>query len=211
MELHGCAKVLTFFKEKDVTVESLVTDRHLGIKGHMRTKEPQTRHYFDAWHFAKGISKKMLKASKYARCEVLAYWAQPASNHPYWCAANCEEDGKLLVGMWKSINNHALDKHTGHGGTYNRCVHDTVVGDREWLSLGHTPAHKRFVGITMQKVLLRDWSTCHLQATHTTLSRIIVCSSGSHRSLWRLQAPSCMQEPDWLLCTTTKTLGGFEL
>lgn len=49
-----------------------------------------------------GISKKMLKASKYARCEVLAYWAQPASNHLYWCAANCEEDGKLLVEMWKS-------------------------------------------------------------------------------------------------------------
>ncbi|XP_040358693.2 uncharacterized protein LOC115313580 [Ixodes scapularis] len=177
MELHGCAKGLTFFKEEDVTVEALVTDRHLGIKGHMRSKEPQTRHYFDAWHIAKGISKKMLKASKYARCEVLAYWAQPASNHLYWCAANCEEDGKLLVEMWKSINNHALDKHTGHGGVYDRCVHDTLVGDREWLSLG-TPAHKRFVSITMQKVLLRDLEhvspaghTYNLESYHSMLIR----------------------------------------
>ncbi|KAG0432298.1 hypothetical protein HPB47_020988 [Ixodes persulcatus] len=101
MELHGCAKGLTLFKKEDVMVEALVTDRHLGIKGHMRTKEPQTHHYFDTWHIAKGISKKMLKASKYTRCEVLAYWAQPASNHLYWYATNCKEDEKLLVEMWK--------------------------------------------------------------------------------------------------------------
>lgn len=44
----------------------------------------------------------MLAASKYAGCGALVQWAQPASNHVYWCAANSEGDGKLLVDMWKS-------------------------------------------------------------------------------------------------------------
>ncbi|KAG0435382.1 hypothetical protein HPB47_018520 [Ixodes persulcatus] len=116
----------------------------------------------------------MLAASKYAGCGALVQWAQPASNHVYWCAANSEGDGKLLVDMWKSINNHALDVHTGHGGIYNRCLHDPLIGEREWLSPG-TPAYKRFAAITTQRLLLRDLEhvspaaqTYNLESYHST-------------------------------------------
>ncbi|CAN7942298.1 unnamed protein product, partial [Ixodes hexagonus] len=175
MELYGCMKGLTFLKGEGVMVEALTTDRHASIKGHMKKKEPNTLHYFDTLHIAKGISKKVQAASKYTGCGVLASWAQPASNHIYWCAANSEDDGKLLVEMWKSINNHVLDKHTDHGALYNRCVHDTVLGDREWLSPG-TPAHRRFVAITTQPMLLKDLEqvspegqTYNLESYHSLL------------------------------------------
>ncbi|XP_040065694.3 uncharacterized protein LOC115319455 [Ixodes scapularis] len=177
MELYGCVKGIDFLKQQGITIEDLVTDRHVAIKGHMKTKEPEIHHYFDAWHIAKGVSKKMLAASKYAGCGALVQWAQPASNHVYWCAANSEGDGKLLVDMWKSINNHASDVHTGHRGIYNRCLHDPLIGEREWLSPG-TPAYKRFAAITTQRLLLRDLEhvspagqTYNLESYHSTLTR----------------------------------------
>ncbi|CAN7985428.1 unnamed protein product [Ixodes hexagonus] len=75
------------------------------------------------------------------------------------------------------MNNHALNKHTGHGGTYDRCVHDTLVGEREWLSPG-TAAYKRFTGITTQRTLLRDMEhvspvghTYNLESYHSTVIR----------------------------------------
>lgn len=54
MEKQGLIKGLTRLKEKGVTVLSLTTDRHPAIKKHMRTEEPQIKHYFDVWHTVKG-------------------------------------------------------------------------------------------------------------------------------------------------------------
>ncbi|CAN7993799.1 unnamed protein product [Ixodes pacificus] len=54
MELYGCVKGVDFLKRQGITIEDLVTDRHVAIKGHMKTKEPEIHHYFDAWHIAKG-------------------------------------------------------------------------------------------------------------------------------------------------------------
>ncbi|CAN7995252.1 unnamed protein product, partial [Ixodes hexagonus] len=54
MELYGCVKGINFLKGEGITIEDLVTDRHVTIKGHMKTKEPEIRHYFDPWHIAKG-------------------------------------------------------------------------------------------------------------------------------------------------------------
>lgn len=54
MELYGCVKGIDFLKRQGITIEDLVTDRHVAIKGHMKTKEPEIHHYFDAWHIAKG-------------------------------------------------------------------------------------------------------------------------------------------------------------
>ncbi|KAG0442911.1 hypothetical protein HPB47_015492 [Ixodes persulcatus] len=42
-----------FLKREGITIEDLVTDRHVTTKGHMKTKEPEIHHYSDPWHIAK--------------------------------------------------------------------------------------------------------------------------------------------------------------
>lgn len=54
MEKKGLIKGLEFLQSSGITVKSLTTDRHSGIKKHMREKEAEILHYFDVWHVAKG-------------------------------------------------------------------------------------------------------------------------------------------------------------
>ena len=55
MELEGLKRGLAVFKEEDVTVEQLVTDRHPSVKKYMREQNADIVHYFDVWHMAKGL------------------------------------------------------------------------------------------------------------------------------------------------------------
>ncbi|EEC09714.1 hypothetical protein IscW_ISCW007340 [Ixodes scapularis] len=54
MVLYGCVKGIDFLKGEGITIEDLVTDRHVTINGRMKTKEPEIHHYSDHWHVAKG-------------------------------------------------------------------------------------------------------------------------------------------------------------
>ena len=45
--------MLEFLKE-DLTVGTLVTDRHQQITKWIKEEHPNVKHYFDVWHVAKG-------------------------------------------------------------------------------------------------------------------------------------------------------------
>ncbi|XP_077551794.1 uncharacterized protein LOC144165999 isoform X2 [Haemaphysalis longicornis] len=154
MEKFGCVKGLGELRENGVEVASLTTDRHAAIKKHMRTKEPDVLHKFDVWHVAKGIKKKLVAVSKRAECAELQEWVQPVVNHLYWCVAVSKGDGLLLVAMWRSMLNHVVNVHSGHGDAYPRCVHDGIP-DGKWLLPG-TPSYARLLTIATERTLLKD-------------------------------------------------------
>ncbi|KAH6920774.1 hypothetical protein HPB50_028237 [Hyalomma asiaticum] len=132
MEKYAFVKSLKVVKERRLKVTSVTTDRHVQITKHMRMNEPTVKHYFDAWHISKGIKKKLAAHSKRAGCSVLELWIQPASNHLHWCAAISDGNAELLTDMWKSMERHVANVHSGHSGLYTHCAHGDL-GERQWL------------------------------------------------------------------------------
>ncbi|KAL9951461.1 hypothetical protein ACROYT_G044124 [Oculina patagonica] len=52
MELEGLKRGLAVVKNAEVTVATLITDRHSGVKKYMRINEEQIDHRFDCWHLS---------------------------------------------------------------------------------------------------------------------------------------------------------------
>ncbi|KAL1434625.1 hypothetical protein MTO96_011490 [Rhipicephalus appendiculatus] len=78
-----------------------------------------------------GLKKKLLAASRKHR--VLSPWIRSIINHLYWVAAMGQGDGDLVVSMWRSLLNQVCDKHDGHDGPYEKCLHEQLE-DREWMN-----------------------------------------------------------------------------
>ncbi|KAH7961481.1 hypothetical protein HPB52_009362 [Rhipicephalus sanguineus] len=152
MEKQGLAKCLTAVEELGIHIGSLTTDRHPGVKQYCRKHKPNIPHWYDVWHVGKGLKKKLLAASR--RHRVLSPWIQSIINHLYWVAAMGQGDGDLVVSMWRSLLNHVCDKHDGHDGPYEKCLHDQLE-DREWLS-PTSPAFLQLKTIVDNPLLLRD-------------------------------------------------------
>ena len=55
MELEGLKQCLKTLETKGMTIQSLTTDRHMGVKAFIR-ELGTIIHYFDVWHVAKGIA-----------------------------------------------------------------------------------------------------------------------------------------------------------
>ena len=60
MEKEGLARVLSFISRKQLTIQSLVTDRHRQINKWIRETHPEIKHYYDVWHVAKGVNSILL-------------------------------------------------------------------------------------------------------------------------------------------------------
>lgn len=60
MEKEGLIRGLAFFSDVGVPIKSLTTDRHSGIKKHMRQHHSTIVHYFDVWHVAKGMKRLLV-------------------------------------------------------------------------------------------------------------------------------------------------------
>ncbi|XP_042148053.1 uncharacterized protein LOC120839234 [Ixodes scapularis] len=176
MEKEGLLKQLQFFKEKGIKIRSLVTDRHPATRKHMKTHEPGIDHFFDIWHISKSVKKKLTAASKRAGCQDLQIWIQTATNHMYWSARAAGGDEKLLIDIWLSMHNHVINKHSGHEGTYGRCLHgDMPEPTRPWMD-PNSQAYNQFKSITGNKLLLKDLAqmsphgqTYALEAFHSVL------------------------------------------
>ena len=54
MELEGLKRGLAFLEGNKVTVQDLVTDRHVQVKSYIAKEKKDIHHYFDVWHCAKG-------------------------------------------------------------------------------------------------------------------------------------------------------------
>ncbi|WAR31785.1 hypothetical protein MAR_034327 [Mya arenaria] len=115
----------------DVNVQNIITDRHSSIKKYLREEEPAINHWFDVWHVAKGVNKKLEAAGRKKGCEKLKMWARSISNHLYWCAASSAGNGPLVQAKWVSILNHVSNIHEGHNELFPTCLHGPV--DRNWV------------------------------------------------------------------------------
>lgn len=132
----------------------LVTDRHSQVKAFMKRDRPDVIHWFDCWHIAKGIYKKLESSGKKKMCDKLLEWARSISNHIYWCAASSNGDGDLVHDKWVSILNHVTNVHEGHGGKYARCQHDQL-DDRNWMKRG-SKAYDELEKIVLGRSLVKD-------------------------------------------------------
>ncbi|KAG0416988.1 hypothetical protein HPB47_005984 [Ixodes persulcatus] len=104
----------------------------------------------------KRVKKKLNAAQKRAGCQPLEEWTQATTNHMYWSAMAAGGNKELLVEIWLSMQNHVIDKHTGHGGSYTRCVHNEILeATKMWMD-PNSPAYNHYKQITGNKRLLKD-------------------------------------------------------
>lgn len=54
MEKEGLIRSTTFLEEQGLSVETIITDRHVQIRKWLRENMPHIEHLFDVWHIAKG-------------------------------------------------------------------------------------------------------------------------------------------------------------
>ena len=137
MELEGLDRSLDLLVSRyGIKVHSIITDRHVQVIKFLREQYSTTRHYFDVWHVAKGLAKKLELVSKRKDCEAIAPWIKSIANHLYWCAASSGGNGQLVVAKWKSLINHICNVHTHHDPLFPKCLHGDLDDNRAWLEIG---------------------------------------------------------------------------
>ena len=59
MELEGAKLSFKYLKDlSGLKIPTFISDRHRGVAKWIRENHPDTRHYFDQWHIAKGIRER---------------------------------------------------------------------------------------------------------------------------------------------------------
>ena len=93
--------------------------------------------FFDIWHVARSITKKLLKTSKEKGCEIIAHWIRGIRKHLYWCATSTKQGfGALKVAKWNSFMRHVANKHKDHPDPlYKECNHRDLE-PRKWIKVG---------------------------------------------------------------------------
>lgn len=142
MELEGLKRCFKYLDQHNISVKTFVSDRHTSIAKWMRTdpdRKDITNHYFDLWHIAKGLSKKLLKLSKCSGCEIVRPWMRSIKRHLYWCVLSTKQGyGKLVVAKWQSVIRHIANVHTDHNSPlFPNCLHDKNIEDRLWIPQGN--------------------------------------------------------------------------
>lgn len=114
-----------------------MSDRHRGIAKWTRENCRDTLHYYDIWHVAKSVTKKLLAASKETGCGAIKDWIKAIKRHMYWCATSTKTGfGDLIVSKWKSFTRHVANLHTNHPDPlYKKCHHGNLE-PRKWIKRG---------------------------------------------------------------------------
>ncbi|WP_316399562.1 hypothetical protein, partial [Bradyrhizobium sp. 33ap4] len=68
MELEGLKRGLSYLRDADINVTTLVTDRHCQIRKYIENNYPDMAHQFDCWHVAKGKAKFISLACTAVTC-----------------------------------------------------------------------------------------------------------------------------------------------
>ena len=98
MRLEGAKRCFSYLQNNaQVKIPVFISDRHSGISKWIREKQPNTAHYYDIWHVAKTVTKRVLKASKNKGCEILKDWTKAIKNHLYWCVTSTKQGFVDLV------------------------------------------------------------------------------------------------------------------
>ena len=149
MELEGLTRSMNYLLGENLSIGTLITDRHRAIGKWIRTALPTTEHVYDVWHIAKGmythmhnvyvtlnvsvhvflhwnigLKKKLVALSKERDCALVGEWIRSIINHLYWCASSTPDgNGDIIVAKWISVVNHIRNRHTRHGKLFPKCLH----------------------------------------------------------------------------------------
>ena len=140
MELDGCKRSFDFLMTTaGLAIPVFVSDRHKGIIKYIRKSHPAIKHFFDQWHVAKGLVKKMLVASKEKGYERIKDWTKGIRNHIYWCSTSTVGCFKsMILAKWKSLMRHITNKHEDHPDSlFPKCVHNEIE-KRKWIKVGRS-------------------------------------------------------------------------
>ena len=137
MELEGAKLCFTNIKKAGLSITSFISDRHRGVAKWIRETQPATTHFHDLWHVCKGLTKRLLQASKETANEIIGDWIKGIRRHLFWCAISTKQGfGDLIVSKWKSIMRHIANKHMEHPDTlYKECAHGDLE-ERDWIKIG---------------------------------------------------------------------------
>ncbi|XP_064482816.1 uncharacterized protein LOC135395651 [Ornithodoros turicata] len=151
MEAYGLLKCLAFLEVHDMTVDTLVTDRHSVVK------------------------KKLLGLSRSTKHQVVQLWIDSLTRHAYWCPRTSGDDGDLCLAKWVSAVNHIVDIHEHDNPLYQICYHGALSEPRQWLR-EDTETYRRVQDILLSPALLKDIpflssqeQTYGLEAFHSVL------------------------------------------
>ncbi|XP_039652637.1 uncharacterized protein LOC120556890 [Perca fluviatilis] len=174
MEKEGLKRSLALLEASGVTLDCIVTDRHLQIKKYLREKG--ITQYFDVWHIDKGMSKNIDKLAKEKDCEVVKKWQQSIRNHLYWTASS-SKTGPEKVAKWTSVINHIHNIHTHEDPLFPKCEHSDVIDKRRWLKPGSKASYRLEKVLTNKRFikgvekLSPHHQTSSLEAFHSVVIR----------------------------------------
>ncbi|XP_040064520.1 uncharacterized protein LOC115317271 [Ixodes scapularis] len=154
METEGMERCLNYLRAQDMSVDTLVTDRHSEGKAALRRNHPDFRHHFDVWQVAKGVNKKIVAVARRTKHSALLKWIKTIIRHLHWCARTSDGDGKLVLAKWVSLIRHMINVHEHPDPLHPACEHGKI-SDRLWLEEG-TETFKKLEAILMAPHLLRD-------------------------------------------------------
>ena len=137
MELEGAKRAFRYLQSVGLKIAVFISDRHRGIAKWIRENQVECAHFFDIWHIARSITKKMIKLGKEKGCERIADWVKGARNHLYWCATSTKQGfGEMIVAKWKSFMEHVANKHDNHpNNLFKKCAHGDIE-NRRWIRIG---------------------------------------------------------------------------
>lgn len=139
MELEGAKRSFEAITNKEqLQINTFVSDRHRGVAKWMRTMHRGTTHYYNIWHQAKSIVRKVLKTSKEKGCELLKEWTRSIKNHLYWCVTSTKPGFTALIeAKWLSFMRHVNNEHEGHPhALYSQCSHPEIAERMKWIKVG---------------------------------------------------------------------------
>ncbi len=178
MEKYGFCKTVDGLLEEGVSIGTLVTDRHVGIRSVMRKHYSHINHQFDVYHIANNIRKKLTELARLKKHATLAPWMKSVQNHIWFSSRQCDGNPEKLVELFTSIIYHVAGKHSWSGNQYvNCCLHGPLDPDKQagklWLKGATLQALK---DIIFNPTLLRDIRQislfCHtgrLESYHSNL------------------------------------------
>lgn len=137
MELLGAKKCFEKLQKEKVSVSTFVSDRHTGIAKWIKDHQTSTHHFYDIWHVARSVCKKIAQAAKEKGLDRLQHWVKGIRRHLYWCILSTRRGfGALISAKWTSIMRHVANKHDGHDNPlFPKCKHQDLER-RKWIKIG---------------------------------------------------------------------------
>ncbi|XP_070172947.1 uncharacterized protein [Littorina saxatilis] len=160
MELAGLQQCFRTLEQAQIGVSDVVTDRHTQVRAFLRTYRSLThpiRHWFDVWHMAKSVYKKLMELGKKKGMEEAAMWGRSIASHLYWVASSTppgEFRAEQARAKWVSVCNHITGVHTHDSEHFPQCLHGPLE-DRIWMIAG-SKVHKELEAIVKSKTLVKD-------------------------------------------------------